>query len=487
MKQLNELLEEYVKKSDYTVYSLSFASKVNRTTLQRAINGERSISKENLDKILPYLNLTLNEKTDLETAFTVSQIGEYTFQKHLYIKDLLENIDFVTSTAADDEEVPIVSLSSPVNEARLVKGIFNIIKLICQMISYNIENSEAPFLYALSPFHNRFFRDLYDQLQLAFFNNLEILHIVPFLKAPKNDSDSSLFNLEMLSTLLPFALSDRQHCSFSYYYESADFSSLSGIPTPYYVLLNHNVILIAQDYQSAFILPDTFLPFYKQHFEKILHSALPLLDTLDTPALLSVFSDTTVNTGYSYAIEAQPCLTYHADASMIAKVINKEIPKKSQQVLSRKLLAQCENLRSLKKATSVFSRKGYDDFVKKGIIYQVPGELMRPLNVKERITILERLIASNQNGNKESLLIKPAVFHPRIEFFSYDNTSIMFYYMSGENEFRTCILKEPNLIESFNDFVMHLNVHGYTYSAEETTGIFEDSIAELQTASDDAS
>ena len=112
---------------------------------------------------------------------------------------------------------------------------------------------------------------------------------------------------------------------------------------------------------------------------------------------------------------------------------------------------------------------------------------MRPLNVKERITILERLIASNQNGNKESLLIKPAVFHPRIEFFSYDNTSIMFYYMSGENEFRTCILKEPNLIESFNDFVMHLNVHGYTYSAEETTGIFEDSIAELQTASDDAS
>lgn len=54
MKQLNELLEEYVKKSDYTVYSLSFASKVNRTTLQRAINGERSISKENFDKILPY-------------------------------------------------------------------------------------------------------------------------------------------------------------------------------------------------------------------------------------------------------------------------------------------------------------------------------------------------------------------------------------------------------------------------------------------------
>ncbi len=486
MKQLNELLKEFVEKSNYTVYSLSFISKVNRTTLQRAINGERSISKENLDKIVPYLNLTLNEKADLEAAFTVSQIGEYTFRKHLYIKDLLENIDFVTSNAAEEEEIPIVSLSSPVNESRLVKGIFNIIKLICQIVAYNMENSEAPFLYALSPFHNRFFRDLYDQLQLSFFDNLEILHIVPFFRAPREDSGSSLFNLEMLSTLLPFALSDRQHCSFSYYYESADFSSLSGVPMPYYVLLNHNVVLIAQDYQSAFILPDAFLHPYRKHFEKILHSSLPLLDTLDTPTLLSVFSDTTINTGYSYAIEAQPCLTYHADASMIARAINKKIPRQEQQVLSQKLLAQCENLRSLKKAVSVFSKRGYDDFVKNGIIYQVPGALMRPLNAKERITILERLIASNKEGNREYLLIKSSVFRPRIEFFSYDTASIMFYIMSGENEFRTCILKEPNLIESFNDFVMHLNVHGYTYSAEETADIFQSSITKLRTASDDA-
>lgn len=154
--------------------------------------------------------------------------------------------------------------------------------------------------------------------------------------------------------------------------------------------------------------------------------------------------------------------------------------------MSQKLLAQCENLRSLKKAVSVFSKRGYDDFVKKGIIYQIPDALMRPLNAKERITILERFIASNKEGNREYLLIKSSVFRPRIEFFSYDTASIMFYIMSGENEFRTCILKEPNLIESFNDFVMHLNVHGYTYSAEETTDIFQSSITELRTASDDA-
>lgn len=111
---------------------------------------------------------------------------------------------------------------------------------------------------------------------------------------------------------------------------------------------------------------------------------------------------------------------------------------------------------------------------------------MRPLNAKERITILERLITSNRNGNREYLLIKSSVFRPRIEFFSYDTTSIMFYIISGENEFRTCILKEPNLIEFFNDFIMHLNVHGYTYSAEETANILPSSITKPRTTSNDA-
>ena len=90
MKKINELLKQYVEKSNYTIYSLSYNSKVNRTTLQRALSGERPISPENLKKILPFLNLTLAEKKELEQAMLISQIGENTYQEHLYIKGLLE-------------------------------------------------------------------------------------------------------------------------------------------------------------------------------------------------------------------------------------------------------------------------------------------------------------------------------------------------------------------------------------------------------------
>lgn len=69
MKPLSELLKHYIEKSNYTIYSLSYASKVNRTTLQKALTGERPISAENLNKILPFLNLTFAEKKSLIKLF----------------------------------------------------------------------------------------------------------------------------------------------------------------------------------------------------------------------------------------------------------------------------------------------------------------------------------------------------------------------------------------------------------------------------------
>ena len=59
MPPLHILLRDFIDKSNYTVYQLAKISNVNRSTLQKAISGERSISRQNLDKIMPFLNLTL--------------------------------------------------------------------------------------------------------------------------------------------------------------------------------------------------------------------------------------------------------------------------------------------------------------------------------------------------------------------------------------------------------------------------------------------
>lgn len=50
MKPLHTLLKEYIAKSNYTIYQLAMDSGINRTTLQKALSGERPISQENLSK-----------------------------------------------------------------------------------------------------------------------------------------------------------------------------------------------------------------------------------------------------------------------------------------------------------------------------------------------------------------------------------------------------------------------------------------------------
>lgn len=481
MKTLNELLKEYVEKSNYTIYSLSYVSKVNRTTLQRALSGERPISQDNLNKLLPYLNLTLAEKKELDKAFLISQIGEVTFQKHMYIKDLLENINMVGDSLFTEAGMPFSAIDAPIQDVHVIKGLFNLIKITCQIVSYNVTHERRPFLYTVSHFQNRFFGDLYEQLQVPYYSTLDIRHIVPFVKTSRDNTEDSLFNLQVLSTLFPFALTNSSNCSLYYYYERSNSSRMEGIPFPYYMICNRNVILIASDCETALLLPEAAVSHYLHRFQLLLHSARPLLEAVDTSSILSMFISSARSAVSSYSLEKQPCLTAFVDSKIIQNSINEELPKEQQQFLTATLLNQCDSLKKLTDIFSVFSKDGLDDFVKFGSIDQIPNALYHPVSIPDRITMLTRMIQANQAGSFQFYMMKSEAFSPRMELFTYDNASIMFTCGSPESgETRACVLKEPNIIESFNDFLRNLTGHDLVYSREETSAFFEQSIQYLQ-------
>ncbi len=71
MKPFNEVLRKCIEQSKYTIYSISSVSKVNRTTLQRALNGERTLSYENMQKLLPFLQLSPQQLQELKRPLSV--------------------------------------------------------------------------------------------------------------------------------------------------------------------------------------------------------------------------------------------------------------------------------------------------------------------------------------------------------------------------------------------------------------------------------
>ena len=77
MNTIQELLKKYIEENGYTIYSISKQSDINRTTLQKILSGQRKITKDIYNRLLPYFALSPIDKEELDQAFLADQIGTF--------------------------------------------------------------------------------------------------------------------------------------------------------------------------------------------------------------------------------------------------------------------------------------------------------------------------------------------------------------------------------------------------------------------------
>ena len=125
MDTIQALIKHYIESNGYTVYSISQQSGLNRTTLQKILSGQRKITKEIYEKLLPFFALSPIDKEELEQAFLINQIGPERFQTHMEIKRILE---MSTSTLYQTDDSPydlIVSNVDTWSNCMLIQGTYH--------------------------------------------------------------------------------------------------------------------------------------------------------------------------------------------------------------------------------------------------------------------------------------------------------------------------------------------------------------------------
>jgi len=130
MDTIQALIKHYIESNGYTVYSISQQSGLNRTTLQKILSGQRKITKEIYEKLLPFFALSPIDKEELEQAFLINQIGPERFQTHMEIKRILE---MSTSTLYQTDDSPydlIVSNVDTWSNCMLIQGTYQIVNAI---------------------------------------------------------------------------------------------------------------------------------------------------------------------------------------------------------------------------------------------------------------------------------------------------------------------------------------------------------------------
>lgn len=423
MLSLENILKEHIKNSGHSIYSLSKLSDVNQTTLQRALNGERPISRENLNKIIGHLDLTPSESEEIETAFLINKLGKYTYLKNTFIKTLLETNprSFTTS----DSSIRFCPLK--LTDTKIVNGRMNILNTVCRLLS---SNENTPSLYAVSHYQDSFFKTLYEQLQHAELKHLKIIHIIPFVKETKDHPETTLFNIKIIEQLLPTTLySDNTNMEFYYYYENEALPSLSGIPYPYYIVTDSNAILLSADYETAHILPKDNSDYFRQTFLQLLAKSTPLINTTN---------DTTVNSVNLYPGTLQYSATRDDAPFVIA-----------------------------------FSKKQFETFIQ-----TKPNN--ESMTKKQKIQICQKMLDSNLYSMHKYTILQDSKLLPKIGICIHDDNAITFHAKDINGKYKTCSFSEHNFVQSFHEYFMSLDNLQYAYPIEETNAILQTAISHLE-------
>ncbi len=478
MSLFTNLIKKHIKSSGYTIYSISYHSNINRTTLQKILSEQRKMTQEIYQKILPFLHLTPSELDELNAAFLIEQIGEQRYVSHMYIKKLMETpLHESTKSLALTYNEEHKELKIP--ETFIVSGNFQVLQSICRLLTQDYSNCPNPYFYSYVSFQNQNICTLQKHINDMNINEISIKYLIEFSKINNMDDNyDNLFNLKNLATLIPTITA----CCGSYtiyYYYSHDTTKNTALALPYYIITNSFVVLVSKDFDSAvFINNKDIHDYYYNNFINSTNESNILTNGLiPSTALLEylIANDSTVSS--PICLSSQPSIEAFLDSRIIDKYM---YPTEAKDYISKRLLFRIEQLNTTTHQTTLFTLDGLKMFAYEGRCYNFPDELYKPIDITDRIEILKKIIASNQ-GHVKFLALNENKFPVNIglSIVPVYPDSILIVIRTNQQGFSVINLKENTLFKSIVDFIANIISYDLTYSTEETNHIIQEIIDNL--------
>ena len=447
MDTIQALIKHYIESNGYTVYSISQQSGLNRTTLQKILSGQRKITKEIYEKLLPFFALSPIDKEELEQAFLINQIGPERFQTHMEIKRILE---MSTSTLYQTDDSPydlIVSNVDTWSNCMLIQGTYQIVNAIYSVALKNVTTEDHPFIYTFAdmshPYASIFFKPLYHPT----FQPLHVKHLIEYQKTQMDGENyDNIHNIQILKNLLPSFAAFPGTFEVHYYYSARNRFKQQATAFPYYVITNTHVILLSPTYETALILSDKAIhEYYLHNYEQLLARSNILTSDAQTPLdLLNVLNGVDPALNYPICLNIQPTIEKYLTPEMIDKYML-ESPYKD--VIRAKLLERIGQL-TKESHTILFTLEGLKLFTAEGKNVNFPDTLAARFDIEDRIYILRKFIEANQNDTDyHFLLLDPSKIHTSLNISIAFTPPSMTFLMLVRNDGNSMIL--PHTLQQY--------------------------------------
>lgn len=491
MSEFSEYCKYCIKSCGTNIYQISKSSGLDRTTLQRTVNGTRLPGEEFIETLSRYLRLSPAEKKQLITLYQVEKIGRPVYENRLYIKYFLTQIDAIQSEIAEPGILnALVANNTETYEGtapQMLSRPTQVKAALSYLIGYEFAEEENPTFLMNIVFEDSYIYELLIRQNHNCKKEVRIHHLLTLNKNTYRDESDS-YNLKMVKNILPYAL----HFTNSYnaYYCYSNNTTEHGLSTlfPCFIITKHHVLVMEPEYRMGILYhDDATVEAYTIGFNHLKANYMPFISQ-DYARLesLNIFVSLMASSGpLTYALDSQPCVTSMVNPQVISKLIHPDIPDQENFI---KLIGEWydylmspENC-SPKTPVFYFPLNGLWYFAETGKLSGQLAAFTVDIGPEMRVQMLKQILANNENGRMKTIIIDheqmtlPSFF--TLECHNQDH--LILTSLDPRHPLSIIDFQEPSIGEAFYDFLESLQKSSVTFSHEKSLELIRDAIKMIE-------
>ena len=473
MLLFSEYLRELLEAKKMTVSALARLTGVERTTLSKALTGQRVFPYDALDALIYHLRLTPGEEKRFRYYYDAQFEREGIRRSREVIGKMFEDLANLNFAAPAFEETRLLmNLGQYAGERSVFSGATNVQPLLRMVLTDELSRPDARIELTVPP--ARAF--LTNELLHRYLNGpvtAEITQIIAF-DASGMAEDINLHNLECFCRVLPLCLLSRRSYHPYYYYDSGVSNGYTD-PSPHFLVTHSCVVCLSEDGEQAMLLRSADqVACYHRHFRALLEQCYSLIQyTSDPLEIIEAYQRCTEPDGF-YMAMAQPCFGRFYSDEMIATYLRHELPFFAQ--ILRSAQYRFATLRQVSKFYTMFTESGLRRFLQSGSLDDYPVAVVTPFPPAERRRLMRCLAAAIRSGDVTGRCMRDGVFPEYLSMCTSNALGVGFFTTEQfplTEGLCSVQIKEATLCRAFHYWLTHLPDSGKTLTADETAGLLE--------------
>lgn len=478
MSKFSEYLKKHVEASGESVSSIARNTKIERTSLQRALKGEKILSYEKARTLAVHLRLSLEESKEYFHLYDMQLQSEDQWYNREAVRSLINHLSSMKFQPSTQKQ-PTNNISedgTPSIEYKLIEGEYSVQNTISSILSWEISNNPDAHFKMFLPLGMDFASILLKLWQNG--ARFTTDHLFCFPSGSSGDCSQSV---KILKQIIPMCLTARDFYHPYYFYKRPE--ALLANPINHYIITPHCLVLLSNDLTKALVHSSrNLISYYLSHFAGLVDHCEPFVSFANSLPEILNRARTMIDAKGSFFLMSQPCFGYSTTPKMIAKYFKSaDFPPE----INDNIVKHFSLYRSSKDFTTIFSERGIQTFIDEGTILEYPASFVSNLSVEDRIIFLEELRENISSERIVGRIARPSTLSIPDYLTVYIDTSGNVWFDTTRNFVHDAFycnihITEKSICHALLDFSKSIAGSQLLYSKEETINILDEGISELK-------